>query len=260
MRPPVTAAALCAAFLSFLPSARAQDVPEPDAHTVLEPPTEQVPPVDEQRVPPPWSEPAAPAPRVARGDLGFQLRAGAAETDRFTFGSSLAAGSGPVVFGLSGDLTADVHGSGRHHGDGDGGDSWSDWCRVRSDGRCLNRVDVSFSGFGGFRHRSDPILGGSSLRLELVGELGWQLSTVDERIETSGGTYWSEANRAYPFAGVRGGVGLTFLRNGYFGVGGFARQGLAGKVCVTTDGGCTRVGGMMGGVYLFGGAEWGIGR
>lgn len=258
MRPPVVAAALCAAFLSFLPSARAQDVPEPDAHTVLEPPTEQVPPVDEQRVPPPWSEPAAPAPRVARGDLGFQLRAGAAETDRFTFGSSLAAGSGPVVFGLSGDLTADVHGSSRHHGDG--GDSWSDWCRVRSDGRCLNRVDVSFSGFGGFRHRSDPILGGSSLRLELVGELGWQLSTVDERIETSGGTYWSEANRAYPFAGVRGGVGLTFLRNGYFGVGGFARQGLAGKVCVTTDGGCTRVGGMMGGVYLFGGAEWGIGR
>jgi hypothetical protein len=43
-------------------------------------------------------------------------------------------------------------------------------------------------------------------------------------------------------------------------VGAFARQGLAGKMCVTTDGGCTRVGGLTTGVYLFGGGEWGIGR
>jgi len=256
MRPPATAAALCAAVLSFLPPARAQDVPQPEGHTVLEPPAQPIPAVDEPTAAPR----SAPSSRANGSELGFQLRAGAADTDRFLFGGSFVGSSGPITFGLSGDAIVDVRGSGRHHHDGSVDDGWGDWCEVRSDGRCLRRADLALSGFGGLRHRTAPFLGGPRLRLELVGELGWQLSVVEERLQTASGTTWSDASRAYPFAGIRGGLGLTFLRSGYVGVGGFARQGLAGKVCVTSDGGCTHVGGLTGGVFLFGGGEWGVGR
>jgi hypothetical protein len=196
---------------------------------------------------------------VDGSELGFQFRAGAAQTDRFMFGSSFVGNSGPVTFGLSGDTIIDVRGSSHRRRDGDG-DGWSHWCEVRADGRCINRADLALSGFGGIRHRSAQFLGGARLRLEVVGELGWQLSYVEERMETATGTYWSEATRAYPFAGVRGGLGVTFLRNAYVGVGGLARQGLVGKICVNTDGGCTRVGGLITGVYLFAGGELGVGH
>lgn len=253
MRPFIVAAALCAVTVSFVPSARAQDVPQPDSRTVLEPPAGEAPP-GQQPAPPPRAEPAA----ATRSELGFQLRAGSGGTDRFMLGSSFVGSSGPITFGLSGDATFDVGGS-AHHRDASGHDEWSDWCVQRSDGRCLRHADLAFSGFGGLRQRV-PFVGSTRLRLELVGELGWQFSYVEERIQSTSGTLWSDATRAYPFAGVRGGLGVTFLRSAYVGVGAFARQGLSGKVCVTTDGGCTRVGGLTGGVFLFGGGEWGVGR
>jgi hypothetical protein len=255
MRPPILAAALFAALVSSVPSTRAQDVPEPESHTVLEPPAQETPPA--QQV-------AAPAPsdhaREARSELGFQLRAGAADTDRFLLGGSFVGSSGPLTFGLSGDTTLDVRGGGHHHHDAYGDDAWSDWCEQRSDGRCLRRADFALSGFGGLRQRTAPFLGGARLRLELVGELGWQLSYVEERIQTTSGAIWSDASRAYPFAGVRGGLGVSFLRSAYVGVGAFARKSLSGQLCVNTDGGCTHVGGVTRGVFLFGGGEWGIGH
>jgi hypothetical protein len=262
MRPPLTAAVICAGFLSFLPSARAEDVPEPDSHTVLEPPAAEAPPAEVQ---PPAAPPRTEArPRLPRSELGFQMRAGAVESDRFHLGTSFVGSSGPLTFGISGDMTLDVRGSGhhRHHGwdDDDHGDHWNDWCAERSGGRCLNRSDFALSGFGGLRTKLQPFSSGPQMRLELVGELGWQVSYVDERIESTTGTVWSDASRAYPFGGVRGGVGVMFLRHAYVGLGGFARQGLSGKVCVDTDGGCTRVGGLTGGVFLMGGGEWGVGR
>ncbi len=251
------AAALCAALASFISPARAQDVPAPESHDVLEPPAHQ-PAAEPQPTPPPGSAARTWTEGAPRPELGFQLRAGSAGTDRALFGASFVGSSGPFTFGLSGDAIANV--GGQHHHGSDGEHDWSDWCEQRSDGRCLRRVDFALSGFGGLRHRTSPFLGGARLRLELVGELGWQVSHVEERIRSAGGTTWSDASRAYPFAGVRGGVGIAFLRSAQVGVGAFARQSLAGRVCVNTDGGCTHVGGMTTGVFLLGGAEWGVGR
>lgn len=256
MRPSVTTAALSAVILSILPTARADEVPEPESRTVLVPPTP--PQAEEKPAPAPRTEQLAP--REGRTELGFQLRAGAADTDRALFGSSLVGNSGPFTFGLSGDVTFDVGGR-RHHEDDDwDDDDHHDRSCVEHGGRCRNQLDLALSGFGGLRYKTNPIFGGSRLRLELVGEAGWQVVYVDERLEGGTGDHWSDASRAFPFAGLRGGVGLTFLRNAYVGVGAYARQGLAGKVCVDTDGGCTRVGGFTGGVYLYGGGEWGIGH
>ncbi len=246
MRPHLPAA-LCAILASLAPAARAQDVPEPESHRVLEPPA--------QEAPAPQRPTAEPRLRPDRPELGFQLRAGAAGTDRFLVGGSFSLSSGPLTFGLSTDGIFDVR-SGHHRHDGD--DDWGDWCHD-ANGRCLRRADVALSGFGGLRQRSTPFVGSTRLRLELVGELGWQYSTVEERIERPGGAVWSDDARAYPFAGVRGSVAVAF-HSAYVGVGGLARQGLAGKVCLNTDGGCTHAGGLTGGVFLLGGAEWGVGH
>lgn len=257
MQPTVTVAAVCAAFLTFLPAARADDTPQPESRKVIEPPSREWT-EEQQPAEAPRAEPPPRAAHTHRGDIGFQLRVGAADTDRVVFGGSFGVGSGPLIFGLSGDAIADVQGSGRHYDDGD--DEDHDWCRVRSNGRCLNQVDASFSGYGGLRYLTAPVIGPSRIRLEAAGELGWQLSYVDERLSDSYGTYWSDAHRAYPFVGVRGGAGLTFLGGGHVGVGAFARQGISGEVCVDTDGGCVHVGGFTAGVYLFGGADWGVGH
>ncbi|HET6437895.1 MAG TPA: hypothetical protein VFG59_07530 [Anaeromyxobacter sp.] len=286
MRPPLAAAALCAALFFLARPARAEEVPQPESRTVIVPP--QVPPPaaqasDEEPAPPPGTPappttvpppppPVPPPPPPARpppppppedghrAAVGFQLRMGSAEVDRFTLGNSLVVSSGLYTFGLSADVTVDVGGRGHRysHDDGEGGDrGFSDWCTVRSDGRCLDRADLYLSAFAGLRHLTAPVLGASRLRLELVGEAGWQVSAVEERIFTTSGGYWSEGSRAFPFAGLRAGVGLTFFRHGYIGIGGYARQGLAGRLCVNTGGGCTRVGGPSAGVLLMGGAEWG---
>jgi hypothetical protein len=241
------AAALCAALSFPALAARAQDLPEPVSRTVIEPPTSSAAP-----------DPAADHPGGRPPTLGFQLRAGSAEVDRLILGASFGGGPGPLTLGLSGDVTLDARGAGHrgHRDRADDGRGWSDWCTVRSDGRCLDRADLSLSIFGGLRHRTAPFLGGSRLRLELVGEVGWQASVVEERISGASTTSWSDAGRAYPFAGARAVVGLTFLERAYLGVGAYARQGLAGKLCVTTDGGCTRVGGGSAGALLVFGADW----
>jgi len=268
MRSPATAAALCAAFLSFLPAARGQDLPLPEGHAVLEPPGQPLPPADWPAPPPPAqpppsppaqpsSQPARPAPRASTTELGFQLRLGMAEQDRFAGGASFVVNSGPATFGLSTDVIADVGGSHEHHTDGEHG-GWSHWCEVQPDGRCLARADVALSGFAGLRHRGAPVAGGPTFRFELVGELGWQLSYVEEQLQGTG--MWSDGSRSYPFAGARAGLGVMFFGHGYFGVGGFAHQSLGSKVCVPTAGGCTEVGGLQAGVYLFGGGEWGVGH
>jgi hypothetical protein len=245
MRSFATAAALCAAVLTLAPAARADDVPQPVSRTVVEPPAQPA----EALAP-------SPAPLRARSEVGFTVRAGAAETDRFLLGGSFGAASGPFMVGVSADGTFDVHGSRdtTRHSDG-----WRDWCAIRADGRCTNRADLALAGYLGVRHKTGPVFGGARLRLELAGELGWQWSYVDERLsDGAGGHLWSDATRAFPIAGLRAQVGLTVFRNATFGIGGYARQGLQGRVCVNTEGGCTKVGGTTGGVYFFGGGDWGI--
>jgi hypothetical protein len=194
-----------------------------------------------------------------RSEIGFSLRMGATETDRFVFGGSLGGTSGPFMIGVSGDGTFDVRGS-SHHDDSSRSDHGRSWCTVHSDGRCTSRTDLTLAGYLGLRHKTSPIFGGARLRFELAGELGWQWSYVDERLSDGAGGYvWSDATRAFPMAGVRAQLGMTVFRNATFGFGGYARQGLRGKVCVTTDGGCTKVGGMTAGIYFFGGGDWGLG-
>jgi hypothetical protein len=256
MRPYLTSAALCAALLTLASSTRVRaddDVPQPESRTVVQPPAAAAPAAQPATPPPPAIAPAAP-----RSEIGFTLRSGLAESDRFLFGGSFGGASGWLMAGVSTDAVLDVRGSGHHseryhHDDHDG---WSDYCH-ESNGRCLNRADLALSGYFGVRKKTGPVLGGARLRLELAGELGWQWSFVDERVSsTSSETVWSSGSRAFPIAGVRGQVGLTVFRNATFGLGAYARQGLAGRVCVNTDGGCTKVGGLTAGVYLFGGGDW----
>jgi hypothetical protein len=261
MRPSVTAAALCAALL-LTPAARADEVPQPVGHTVVEPPDPAAAPPPPSVVAQPAQAPAVAAPAPARlqqrSELGFTVRLGGAEVDRFLVGASFGGASGPVMVGFSVDGVFDVEGDGHRYDHEE--DGWRGWCQVRADGRCTSRADLSLSGYAGVRHRTAPVFGGARLRLELAGELGWQWSWVNERVTASpSGTVWSEAGRAYPIAGLRGQVGLTVFRHATFGIGGYARQSLRGKLCVTTDGGCTRVGGTSAGVYFFGGGDWGVG-
>lgn len=276
---PYRSATLCAAVLALASPARAHDVPQPVSRTVLVPPAEPaqfasdpaanptpVPPEPEYTLAPTFAGvPArgpvyvpAPAPRVARSELGVQLRMGAVETDQFLLGTSIAGSSGPVTIGFSADAMADVgSGTGRHYADG-GGHWWGNWCVERPDGRCVSRADLAVAGFAGLRTPTDPVHG-PRLRLELVGELGWQWTRVNERVTGSGGAEWSEASRAFTFGGVRGAIGLRVARYASFGFGAFARQGLREKVCVSTGGGCTWAGGRTTGVYGFLGADWGVG-
>lgn len=262
MRSHLTAAALCA--ILFAPASRAQDdVPQPVSRTVVEPPAQPAPEQPAAAQPAPAQPPAAAPPNAVRAlppavrsEVGFSVRLGGAETDRLLLGTSVGGASGPFMVGFSLDGTVDVEGSGRHHEDDDDDDGWRDWCRVRADGRCTNRADLAMAGYLGLRHRTGPVLGSAPLRLELAGELGWQWSLVEERMPEG---VWSDATRAFPIAGLRAQVGLTFFRHATFGVGGYVRQGLAGRVCVDTEGGCTKVGGTTGGVYFFGGGDWWVG-
>jgi hypothetical protein len=269
MRSPVTAAALCAASLFLAPGARAQDVPQPVAHTVLEPPSQPPPPpapvqplpaqpVPVQAMPlPAQPVPVAPAiaaaPAAPRSEIGFTLRMGAADKDRMLLGGSFSGSSGPATVGLSADWAVDVGGTGEHQHDSSG--SWH-WCEVQPDGRCISRTDLMVSGYAGLRLKTGSPASGLRLKLELVGELGWGWTYVAERSSLD---VWSDALRAYPFAGVRGQVGLIVFKNATFGMGGYVRQSLTGETCVTTAGGCTTVGGPTAGVYIFGGGDWGIG-
>lgn len=183
---------------------------------------------------------SAPHPRSEAGfatlgslELGFQLRSGVSSQKRGTFGSSVVASRGPLVFGLSADSTSDL-----------------DW----NDDR---RSSYALSGFAGARAGS--ALAGTPLRLELVGEVGWEHARVRDRIRNGAERYWSEGSRSFPVAGVRGGAAMTFARHGYLGLGAYLRQGLAGQLSVSTDAGRRHVGGLTAGVYLFGGGDWALG-
>lgn len=269
---PYALAALAALALSHASPARAHDVPQPVSRTVLLPPAECDPPADASAavpasMPPPMEPPptfgsvpaVTAAPVVApRSEIGFQLRMGAADRDRLLLGTSIAGSGGFVTVGFSADAIVDVSGTARHFEDG-GAQWWGNWCVERADGRCLSRADLAVSGFAGLRHTTDPVLGGARMRLELVGELGWQWTGVNERVAGPGGAVWSDANRAFTFGGIRGGLGLTVSRHATLGFGAYGRQGLGEKACLATAGGCTWIGGRTTGVYVFAGGDWGGG-
>jgi hypothetical protein len=248
MRNLVTAAALVA--LASTPSS----VLAEDAAPPPEPSVEAQPALREPPPPPAWSRGAGP-----EQTLGFQVRLGGVDTDRALVGGALVATSGPFEVGLATDLTVDVNGDRRYHR-GAGDDHREGWCHVTASGRCIARADAAFTAFAGLLSRTQPVFAGARLRFDVLGEVGWQVSHVSERTLTSTDVTWSEADRAYPVVGLRAGAGLHVFRAGYFGIGGFVRQPLQQRMCVTTDGGCTRVGGTTAGLVVYGGADFGAWR
>jgi hypothetical protein len=195
--------------------------------------------------------PAGPPPRPEQ-TLGFQIRVGGTDSDRALLGAAFVASSGLFELGLATDTVVDLSGSGEVHHDGGGSGGW---CHTTADGRCLSRSDFALTGFGGLIHR--PRLFGTRLRLDLVGELGLQVSAVRERTDANGATSWTDGFVGYPIFGARVGVGMHVLRAGYLGFGGFVRQAFEQPACVTTAGGCTRIDATTAGVMLYGGADFG---
>jgi hypothetical protein len=244
----VTAA--CAALLITPLSVRSDDAtPPPPPPAPAASPAEALPPP-----PPVMAGPVGP-----EQTLGFQLRAGGTGNDRGTLGAAFVATSGPLELGVAGDVLVDTNGGEHYHRRGHGDDEGG-FCRVRSNGRCVGTADFSFTAFGGFVQRT-PRVYGTRLRLDLLGELGWQASVVSERtVDELGRAVWSNSHRTYPIVGVRGGVGFHAFRAGYAGVGAFVRQAIGGQRWVTTDGGRTRVGGTTAGLYIYGGADFGAWR
>jgi len=249
MRNLLAVAALAALVTNPLP-ARAEAAPPDEAAPVA-------PSAGGQEAPPPppaWSRAAGP-----EQTLGFQVRLGGVDTDRALVGGAFVATSGPFEVGLAADATLDVGGEVRYHHGGTG-DGWDGWCHETTGGRCVARTDAAFTAFAGLLSRTRPAFAGARLRFDLLGEVGWQVSHVSERTLSATDVTWSAASRAYPVVGLRAGAGLHLLRAGYLGIGAFVRQPLQQRMCLTTDGGCTRVGGTTAGVVVFGGADFGAGR